>query len=169
MKLTDKELERFNKHSSELPTTNGCVIWTGPRDKDGYGRLWRDGGRSYLPAHTVSWLLANDGPYDDGSYEVFKRSGLQMGHKCGVRACVNPDHLKPQTKYENLEERSFGVKKTDAERSKQYRLRKKLRAQQDIKELAASIHPFELYTPERLREVLHEAGELVQDQEMVEL
>lgn len=71
-----------------------CWLWVGARTVDGYGRLWL--GAEQPPwsvvAHRFSWTLAN-GPVPEG---------LQLDHLCRTRACVNPTHLEPVTRGENI-------------------------------------------------------------------
>lgn len=66
-----------------------CWIWQGYTEKTGYGRItvnkrrWR--------AHR--WMYEQEvGPIPEG---------LTLDHLCGVRNCVNPDHLEPVTLVEN--------------------------------------------------------------------
>lgn len=67
----------------------GCWIWAKARTADGYGAINRDG---ETLAHR--WFYAREnGPVPNG---------LQIDHLCGVRACVNPDHLEPVTQTENV-------------------------------------------------------------------
>jgi hypothetical protein len=73
---------RFCKYIS-VPDETGCVIWTGCRNRGGYGILAvKDDGRNVL-AHRYSYM------------QRFGQvpSGLFVLHRCDVRACVNPDHL----------------------------------------------------------------------------
>jgi hypothetical protein len=65
--------------------TSGCWIWIGPRAAYGYGTTYRvpSGGRSY--AHRVLYEAA-------GRRLV---PGYHLHHLCGLRCCVNPDHLVP--------------------------------------------------------------------------
>ena len=71
------------------PGPGGCRVWTAGRTTDGYGALKVDG-RSQ-PAHRVAWCLAN-GPIPER---------LFVDHICGVRACVNVEHLRLATRAEN--------------------------------------------------------------------
>lgn len=73
---------------------DGCWIFTGHKDKKGYGRIgvqqspgkWKN-----RRAHRVSYELLV-GPIP---------AGLQLDHLCRVPSCVNPDHLEPVTNREN--------------------------------------------------------------------
>lgn len=75
--------------------TSGCWKWLGPvhRYADGtpsYGSA-AQGGRK-LPAHRLT-------------YELFVGSipaGLDLDHLCRNRRCVNPAHLEPVTRRENI-------------------------------------------------------------------
>lgn len=66
-----------------------CWLWAAAK-RDGYG-IVRISGR-LRNAHRVSyeWLI---GPIPEG---------LELDHLCRVRACVNPAHLEPVTREENL-------------------------------------------------------------------
>lgn len=75
---------------------NGCWLWRGSHGpaSNGYGRIGvgtQRQRRSRL-AHRVSYELLV-GPIPDG---------LVLDHLCGVRHCVNPDHLEPVTQKENV-------------------------------------------------------------------
>jgi hypothetical protein len=60
-----------------------CLLWTGATTPDGYGRIWADGRARRV--HRVAWE-AEHGPIP---------AGLDLDHRCGVRACCNPDHTEP--------------------------------------------------------------------------
>lgn len=87
------------------PGTNGCLIWTGTLDSDGYpkigvGRETPDSPYQQRPAHRVNWELTN-GPIPEGHT-------LARSPECPNRRCVAPDHLelvegvRPAIKARNL-------------------------------------------------------------------
>lgn len=68
-----------------------CWIWQLVRHrKTGYGQV-RDGDRKVY-AHRQMYEQAR-GPVPPG---------LELDHLCRVHACVNPDHLEPVTRQENV-------------------------------------------------------------------
>lgn len=67
-----------------------CWLWTGYKDRHGYGELRAQGGRQR--AHRVAYELTN-GPIAEG---------LVIDHLCRVRHCINPAHLEPVTNAENV-------------------------------------------------------------------
>lgn len=83
------------------PDLGGCWLWTGshkrrPDGTGGYGTIStggtaKNGGRQ-VPAHRYSYELLV-GPIPPG---------LDLDHLCRVRHCVNPAHLEPVTRSENL-------------------------------------------------------------------
>lgn len=68
----------------------GCWIWTASL-RDGYGQV-RQGGSTRGAHRVVYELLVGDVEPD-----------LDLDHLCRRRHCVNPDHLQPVTRRENLE------------------------------------------------------------------
>lgn len=84
----------------------GCLIWMGAtRHRTGYGIIHRDG-REYQ-AHRVAYELAK-GPIP---------KGLVIDHKCRVRSCINPDHLRAVTPRVNSLENSISPSAQNAKKS----------------------------------------------------
>lgn len=85
---------RLEKYILRVPMCD-CWLWIGPMNDQGYGLfgLKTPGRKSKMQrAHRVV-------------YEKYKPpipAGLDLDHICRVRHCVNPDHLEPVTKRENL-------------------------------------------------------------------
>lgn len=68
----------------------GCLLWTGAKQRSGYGQLDVSGRR--ISVHRIA-------------YEAFKGGipeGLEIDHLCRVRNCVNPHHLEAVPHIENL-------------------------------------------------------------------
>jgi HNH endonuclease len=86
--LEAKFEERFFKHVFPEPNT-GCWLWGGMWNQDGYA-VFSDGNKK-VSAHRKAYkkfkgLIPND---------------LEIDHKCRVRCCVNPDHLRLLTHTDN--------------------------------------------------------------------
>lgn len=60
-----------------------CHLWTGALDSSGYGRIWHEG--RAVRVHRIAWELEH-GPIPPG---------LELDHRCGIRACWNTDHTEP--------------------------------------------------------------------------
>ncbi len=69
---------------------DGCLVWTGPLDKDGYGRMAYDGTTRLV--HRIYYALTV-GPFP---------KNLTLDHLCRNRACCNPAHLEPVTTQVNI-------------------------------------------------------------------
>jgi hypothetical protein len=69
------------------PGLGPCWLWKGHVGPNGYGYA----GKGKLAHRVVYEALV--GPIPDG---------LDLDHLCRVRACVNPAHLEPVTRAENL-------------------------------------------------------------------
>lgn len=69
---------------------DGCWIWQGARQPEGYGRI-KVRGRMDM-AHRLAYRLAK------GAIPAF----FQIDHLCFTPSCVNPDHLEAVTAAENV-------------------------------------------------------------------
>lgn len=81
--VADRFWDKVNK-------TDSCWLWTGSVNIAGYGQVRGDTGKNER-AHRVAYaMLIGNIP-----------TGLTLDHTCGVRKCVNPQHLEPVTTEEN--------------------------------------------------------------------
>lgn len=67
-----------------------CLVWTGCRDRDGYG--WITINYEQLYVHRVAWALKH-GPIPDG---------MQVLHACDNPPCLNTAHLFLGTNLDNI-------------------------------------------------------------------
>jgi hypothetical protein len=82
-------LDRMFANSAPIPHC-GCWVWMGATNQFGYGRALLDGQR--MVAHRAAYILAHGNVPGD----------LELDHLCRVRSCINPDHLEPVEKLENI-------------------------------------------------------------------
>ena len=82
---------RFMKSYEVCPST-GCWLWTGYKQKNGYGAIKAFG--RFVMAHRFAHELYL-GPIPPG---------LEILHSCDVKLCVNPDHIRAGTHAENMAE-----------------------------------------------------------------
>lgn len=78
--------------------TGTCWLWTGEVDDDGYGVVW-DGKRTWKAHRFIQTLLVCEIPDDQ-----------ELDHRCFVRNCVNPAHLRLVTRKQNIEHKRGALK-----------------------------------------------------------
>lgn len=81
-------MDRFMAH---VHKTDGCWLWTGPRNQQGYGSFGV-GRNSKQNAHRWLWEQMHGKA----------SSKLHLDHLCRNRICVRPDHMELVTHAENL-------------------------------------------------------------------
>ena len=82
----------WDRFWDKVDAEGDCWEWTAAKS-NGYGKI-NSGGviSTTLRAHRVSWyFLVGEIP-----------DGLELDHLCRNRGCVNPDHLEPVTRKENM-------------------------------------------------------------------
>lgn len=87
--------ERLTRHVAFEPNT-GCWLWYGAACKQGYGRTCVGSKRLGTYRHALAHRAM---------YEALRGPiplGLEIDHLCRQPACINPDHLEPVTRRENV-------------------------------------------------------------------
>lgn len=74
----------------DVDGATGCWNWLGSLSSNGYGV--KHIGRTSTAAHRFVYLQ-HKGPIPQG---------LELDHLCRNKKCVNPDHLEPVTRAENM-------------------------------------------------------------------
>lgn len=121
--LSQEVIDRF--HSKTKKTSNGCILWTAGKFKDGYGGFYVLGRNRR--AHRIAWELVNGPIVDDD---------MQVLHRCDNPACVNPDHLFLGTIADNMIDRNKKGRVPTGENCKSAKLKIA-----DIKEIRQSSLP----------------------------
>ena len=93
MEISKKDIERFEKMIDKISSQEGCWLWTGSLNKEGYGQFWLNG--TMKRAHRLSYELTGQ-PIPEGHF---------IRHKCKPKNCINPEHLEPGTPAENTADR----------------------------------------------------------------
>jgi hypothetical protein len=84
----------LKRHST--PSSDGCLLWTAYKDKDGYGLLRHKSLPRTTRAHRLSWELRN------GKIPL----NLCVLHSCDNPSCIKPSHLFLGTQADNLKDAS---------------------------------------------------------------
>lgn len=97
--------DRLMLHTNKSPS--GCWLWTGAKDKRGYGKINIEG--RYVQTHRASWAEFKGDP-----------GQLFVCHHCDTPACLNPEHLFLGSHTDNMEDMTTkqrqkrGTEKTQA-------------------------------------------------------
>lgn len=90
----DKFWSRVNKQGpipGHRPELGPCWVWLGSLNHAGYGRIMVNGKRQMVHCYSYETLMGKSIP-----------SGLVIDHLCRNRRCINPSHLEPKTRKENI-------------------------------------------------------------------
>lgn len=90
--MKNKLLKRFLKYVDKTSSEKNCWLWTGLKNKKGYGSIWILD--SMCLAHRVSYKLF--------IAEIPEK--LNVLHKCDVTSCVNPEHLFLGSQNDNVQD-----------------------------------------------------------------
>ena len=91
MQIEQKYIDRFWSQVNKIP--GGCWLWTGCRDRLGYGKMGVI--RKIWLTHRIAMTLAGH-----------NIAGLCVLHHCDNPPCVNPDHLFLGTRGDNNSDRA---------------------------------------------------------------
>lgn len=96
------------KLEDEAFPENGCMLWMALLRPNGYPNFAVNG----LPESAHRWIYKRlRGPIPEG---------MELDHLCRIRHCVNPDHLQPVTRKENVRRGNVMVRKTHCIRGHLY-------------------------------------------------
>ena len=93
LKLMGLNPDIEERMQDRIDKSGDCWLWTGTIYDSGYGIIINYGKRERV--HRVAYVLA----YGDIP------DGMLVDHKCRVRNCVNPRHLRLATNKQNMENR----------------------------------------------------------------
>jgi hypothetical protein len=115
-------------------TASGCIEWTGSKNDQGYGMVFKFMGQKQVRAHRISYRIANGSWPSD-----------YVLHSCDNPSCVNPDHLRNGSHKENSEDAVARKRTASRERSGQSKL---------TEECIAKIRSFTFYSNKDLAKML---------------
>ena len=90
MSPTPWSLPDFIRSRIAVDLDSGCWLWTGSTS-DGYAQMTIKGRTEKMHRYI----------YEACAFGI--PDGLQIDHLCRVRRCVNPSHLEPVTRSENIQ------------------------------------------------------------------
>ncbi len=96
-----------------LVVDSGCWEWQSTK-KDGYGYVVIDWNQKHQPIRRPAHRVL---------YELIKTKvpkELDLDHLCRNRACVNPDHLEPVTRKENVQRGILSEYMKDKNRNRKF-------------------------------------------------
>ena len=95
MKVDSTAYRAYQRMLTRCVADGECLVWTGARNPDGYGRK-KVGGRSAMLVHRLAYEV-EVGPIP---------AGMEVDHLCFNRACVCIEHLEAVTTKVNAERRA---------------------------------------------------------------
>lgn len=90
--ITKEVIDKFNSKLIIPSDQHACWDWSGNKDTNGYGRLYRDPRQSPFYAHRLSYQI----------YRGAIPSGMEVCHSCDNPSCTNPHHLFLGTHKDNV-------------------------------------------------------------------
>lgn len=88
-KPADKDRQRFMDKVSKGEGKDDCWLWSGGKDRNGYGAFWYVD--NTYGAHRIAYLF----------FKGRIRNGNEIDHRCKNVGCVNPAHLRQTSKHKN--------------------------------------------------------------------
>lgn len=98
MNKSNRIARALSKVSTE-PTPKGCLLWEGPVDKDGYGRVRLS--KKNVFTHRLVWAFGLEGQ----RHGAMPPPEVVIRHRCDVPRCVNPEHLQAGSVADNNRDR----------------------------------------------------------------
>jgi hypothetical protein len=97
-----------------------CIIFAGPKNRQGYGRVYirGKGSQKKFSAHRIAYADAHD-------LDVEAMGGVVL-HSCDNPSCINPDHLTLGTDQDNMADMVRKGRSLKGERSPQAKLNREM-------------------------------------------